>query len=127
MRVYFTQKGDFSKTKSFLQQIKEKRYLNILDKYGQQGVDALSSATPERTGLTSRSWSYSITVTETTATIFWNNSNVNNGVNIAALIQYGHGTKNGGYVQGIDYINPALAPLFENLAKDAWEEVIRKP
>lgn len=98
----------------------------VAEKYANEGVNALSSATPVDTGLTAKSWDYEISNTDTSTTIYWKNSNVVNGVPIAVLIQYGHGTKNGGYVEGIDYINPALRPIFEKMAQDAWKEVNSK-
>lgn len=101
-------------------------WLTRLSKYGEMGVQALVEATPKRTGETANSWYYEILETPTGVSIVWNNSHVEKGyANIALLLQYGHGTRNGGYVQGIDYINPALAPIFEKIAKSAWEEVTR--
>lgn len=116
-------RGNFSRTERFLNTIKGRSYLNILDKYGQQGVEALSQATPVRTGKTAASWTYEIRSEEGRSTISWINTNVNNGVNIAVILQYGHGTGNGGYVKGIDYINPAMKTLFEEIANAAWKEV----
>lgn len=119
-------KGNFNKTYRFLKKAREWRDRKLLDIYGQLGVNALKSATPKATGKTASSWFYTITEEENSTTITWNNSNVNKGVNIAIVLQYGHGTGTGGYVRGIDYINPALAPIFEKLAARAWEEVISK-
>lgn len=119
-------KGNFNKTYRFLKKAREWRDRKLLDMYGQLGVDALKSATPKATGKTASSWFYTITEEENSTTIAWNNSNVNKGVNIAIVLQYGHGTGTGGYVRGIDYINPALAPIFEKLAARAWEEVASK-
>jgi len=96
---------------------------NILNKYGDKGVAALAAATPKDTGLTASSWEYQVSKTGTGYSITWNNTNVNNGVNIALILQLGHGTGTGGYVQGVDYINPALASIFEQLADEAWQEV----
>lgn len=121
--IRFEQKGDFKKTTSFLQSMKERRFLDKLDRYGKEGVVALSSATPVKTGKTAASWDYEIKKTENSYSIIWKNSNVNNGVLIAVLIQYGHGTGWGGYVQGRDYINPAMRPIFDNIAESAWREV----
>lgn len=119
-------KGSFNKTYRFLKKAREWRDRKLLDMYGQLGVNALKSATPKATGKTASSWFYTITEEENSTTITWNNSNVNKGVNIAIVLQYGHGTGTGGYVRGIDYINPALAPIFEKLAARAWEEVASK-
>lgn len=116
-------KGDFSKAEGFLKKLKDYLRTKTLEKYGQMGVDALAEATPKRTGLTAASWFYKIEQTADSATIIWSNTNRSKGELIAVLIQYGHATKNGGYVQGRDYINPALQPVFDTIANDAWEEV----
>ena len=117
-------KGDFKKTFKFLRAMKEKRFLKNLDKYGQMGVDALSAATPKRTGLTAESWTYDITDNGEQLIISWNNTNVQKGYyNVALMIQYGHGTGTGGWVEGIDYINPALKPVFDKIADAVWMEV----
>ena len=117
-------KGDFNKTFKFLRAMKEKRFLKNLDKYGQMGVDALAAATPKRTGLTAESWTYDITDNGEQLIISWNNTNVQNGYyNVALMIQYGHGTGTGGWVEGIDYINPALKPVFDKIADAVWMEV----
>lgn len=123
--ITFRQKGDFSKLTSFLERAKEAIKLGDLDKYGREGVAALSSATPVRTGLTANSWYYEIEHQNGSVSITFNNSNVNKGVPIAIILQYGHGTRNGGWVQGRDYINPAIQPVFDRIAKEAWEEVIK--
>ena len=117
--------GDFKNTDKFLDKITRGRYLDsILNKYGQEGVDALSNATPLRTGLTASSWSYEIERTSDGATIHWFNTNiVKEWYNVALYIQLGHGTKNGGYVQGIDYINPAMKPIFDEMSERLWKEV----
>ena len=115
--------GDFSKTKSFLKNLSKKQKQLSLDDWGRAGVAALSSATPVDTGKTASSWSYSIEQRSDGVSLVWNNSNVNDGVNIALIIQYGHVTRNGAYVQGRDYINPALVPIFDKLAESAWKEV----
>lgn len=99
--------------------------LSVLDTYGQQGVQALMAATPVDSGATSRSWDYHIEKKSGSVSIVWTNSNINNGCNIAVVLQYGHGTANGGYVQGRDYINPAMRPIFDKIADAAWEEVTR--
>lgn len=123
--ISFKQKGDFSKTEKFLKRSLGKNYRNVLEKYGQQGVAALSASTPVRTGLTAISWSYEIIQNGGSISVVWNNSNIHNGVNIALILQYGHGTRNGGYVRGRDYINPALRPIFDKMADAAWKEVTR--
>ena len=124
--ISFKQKGDFSKTTRFLTKTKEAVHLENLDRYGEEGVKALSSATPVDTGKTAQSWYYKITCKKDTVTIAFHNSNIQNGVPIAVIIQYGHATRNGGWVEGRDYINPALRPIFEQIANEAWKEVTRK-
>ena len=121
--IVFTQKGDFKKTEKFLNKVSKAEYFRKLEKYAREGVKALSAATPVDTGKTAASWSYEIRQTKGSVSIYWTNSNVNKGVPIAIILQYGHGTNNGGYVQGIDYINPALRPVFERLAEETWKEV----
>lgn len=121
--ISFRQKGDFSKLTRFLERAKEVAHLGILDKYGKEGVAALSSATPHDTGKTAESWYYEIENKNGSATISFCNSNIQNGVNIAIVLQYGHATKGGGWVQGKDYINPAIRPIFDKIAEDAWKEV----
>ena len=123
--INIRQKGDFKKLTSFLERAKEGRDIGILDKYGKKGVAALSSATPVDTGLTASSWFYKIENKNGIAKIEFHNSNVQKGVSIALILQYGHGTRNGGYVVGRDYINPAIQPVFDELAKNAWKEVTR--
>jgi len=116
--------GDYHKVTSWLEKLREAFHLGILDKYGKMGVDALSAATPVDSGLTAASWSYEIQNDGGKATVSFNNSNINQGVNIAIILQYGHGTGTGGYVAGRDYINPAIQPVFDKLAEDAWKEVL---
>ena len=123
--VRFKQKGDFSKLTKYLEKAKEVVHLGILDKYGQKGVEALSSATPVDTGLTAESWRYEIVNKNGSAKINFYNSNIQNGVPIAIILQYGHATGNGGWVEGRDYINPAIQPIFEEIANHAWEEVTK--
>jgi len=115
--------GNFSNTERFLKKASSLSYLQLLDKYGRAGVAALASATPIDSGLTADSWSYEIISSRNSYQIIWKNSNVVNGVAIAILLQYGHGTRNGGFVQGRDYINPAMKPIFDKLAEEAWREV----
>ena len=110
---------------SFLERAKETVHLGDLDKYGREGVAALASATPKDTGLTAASWSYRIEQRNGSATIAFYNSNIQNGVPIAIILQYGHGTRNGGWVQGRDYINPAIQPVFDKIAENAWREVTK--
>ena len=121
--ISFRQTGDFSKLTSFLERAKETVYLGDLNKYGRQGVAALASATPIDSGETAESWYYEIENNKESATITFYNSNVQNGVPIAIILQYGHGTRNGGWVEGRDYINPAIQPIFDQIVDDAWREV----
>ena len=123
--ISFRQKGDFSKMTHFLERAKESVRIGDLDKYGREGVAALSSATPIDSGETANSWSYEITNKDGSATITFKNSNIQNGVPIAIILQYGHGTRNGGWVQGRDYINPAIQPIFDEIVNNAWREVTR--
>lgn len=118
-------KGNFSNTEKFLKKASSKNYRSVLEQYAQMGVSALSSATPVSSGRTASSWSYVIEESSGSLSIVWTNSNIQNGVNIALIIQYGHATRNGGYVQGIDYINPALKPVFDSMADAIWKEVSR--
>lgn len=121
--IKFKQKGDFSKLTKFLEKTKEAVKLEDLDRFGKAGVSALVSATPVETGLTANSWYYKIERDNGSATISFHNSNIQNGVPIAIILQYGHGTRNGGWVQGRDYINPAIQPIFDQIANEAWKEV----
>ena len=121
--ISFRQKGDFSKLTNFLERAKETVHLGDLNKYGRQGVAALASATPIDSGETAESWYYKIENNKESATITFYNSNVQNGVPIAIILQYGHGTRNGGWVEGRDYINPAIQPIFDQIVDDAWREV----
>lgn len=121
--ITISHKGNFKKSLQFLNKITDIPIRAILDKYGRMGVEQLAAATPVDTGHTASSWIYEIEVTGTSYTITWSNTNVNKHVNIALILQYGHGTRNGGYVQGRDYINPALQPVFDQLAEEAWREV----
>lgn len=121
--VSFKQKGDFKKTEKLLKKSLGKDYRSVLEKYGKQGVIALSSATPKDSGTTAALWDYEIIQNQSGLSVVWKNYNINKGVNIAIILQYGHGTRNGGYVQGRDYINPALRPIFDELANAAWKEV----
>ena len=121
--ISFRQQGDFSNLSRFLEKAKESVKIGILDKYGRAGVEALASATPKDTGLTAASWKYEIKRQNGSVTIEFYNTNVQKGIPIAIILQYGHATGNGGWVEGRDYINPAIQPLFDKIAKEAWEEV----
>ena len=123
--ISISQKGDFSKLTGFLERMKNVIKIGDLDKYGREGVAALSAATPKESGLTANSWYYEIERSKDSVSISFHNSNINKGVPIAIILQYGHGTRNGGYVEGIDYINPAIQPLFNKIEEDAWEEVTK--
>lgn len=122
--ITFTQKGDFSKTVKFFDFLKRRKYLKVLNRYGTEGVNALASATPKDSGDTAGSWSYEIVEEGDHISVWFKNSNVNKGVNIAIILQFGHGTRNGGYVYGRDYINPAIRPLLDDMAEAAWREVV---
>ena len=121
--INIRQKGDFKNLSSFLEKTKEKLNLGLLDKYGREGVAALQAATPKDTGKTSESWYYKIKRKNGSVSLTFHNSNQNKGVPIAIILQYGHATGNGGYVEGVDYINPALRPIFDKIAEEAWKEV----
>ena len=123
--ISFRQKGDFSKLTRYLERVKEAVHVGDLDKYGREGVAALASATPVDSGNTANSWYYKIENKKESASITFYNSNIQNGVPIAIILQYGHCTRNGGWVQGRDYINPAIQPIFDNIAEDAWKEVTK--
>lgn len=123
--ISFRQKGDFTKLTRYFERVKEVVKLGDLDKYGREGVQALSSATPVDSGLTASSWYYTIENKNGTARIMFNNSNIQNGVPIAVVLQYGHGTGTGGWVEGRDYINPAIRPIFDKIAESAWREVTK--
>lgn len=121
--ISFKQKGDFSNLSRFLEKAKESIKIGDLDRYGREGVAALSSVTPVDSGLTASSWYYKIERGNGSISISFHNSNIQNGVPIAIILQYGHGTRNGGWVEGRDYINPAIQPLFDKIADNAWKEV----
>ena len=123
--ISFKHKGDFSKLTRFLNKAKNAVGFSELDRYGREGVAALKSATPVDSGLTADSWYYEIEKRDGSVTIAFNNSNIQNGVPIAVILQYGHGTRNGGWVQGRDYINPAIQPIFDKIANNAWKEVTK--
>lgn len=121
--ISFRQQGDFSKLTRYLERVKTAAKISSLDKYGREGVAALASATPADSGLTADSWEYEIKHTNGSAVISFRNTNVHNGVPIAIILQYGHGTGTRGWVQGRDYINPAIQPIFDKILEDAWKEV----
>ena len=123
--ISFRQKGDFSKLNRFLERAKGAARLSILDKYGREGVAALASATPIDSGKTASSWYYEIKHDNGAATITFLNSHINKGVPIAIILQYGHGTRTGGWVEGRDYINPAIQPVFDKIVDEAWKEVTK--
>ena len=123
--IKFRHKGDFSKTIKFMNNAKKAVSLDVLDKYGNEGVAALASATPKDSGFTAGSWYYEIERQNGSATIRFLNSNVVRGINIAIILQYGHGTGTGGWVEGRDYINPAIQPIFDKIAENAWKEVTK--
>ena len=123
--ISFKEKGDFKNTENFFKRVENKTYLSGLDILAMQGVRALSSATPRKTGRTASSWTYEITNEDGRTSIVWHNTNVNKGVNIAVILDYGHGTRKGGYVVGRNYIEPAIRPIFEQIADKAWREVTK--
>lgn len=121
--IKFKHRGSFNHMERFLNKMQKQSYLNVLDRYGQMGMIALQENTPKDSGKTAQCWTYEIEKTEDRTSIYWINTNENKGVNIAIILQYGHGTGTGGYVQGRDYINPAMRPVFDQIAEQAWEEV----
>lgn len=123
--IAIEQHGDFSKTDNFLKSLKQQRMFNALERYAQKGVEALAASTPVDSGVTASSWYYEINHTSSGVTIEFCNSNIQNGCPIAVILQYGHGTGTGGYVEGVDYINPALQPVFEEILNNVWREVTK--
>ena len=121
--ISFRQRGDFSRTTNFLKKAEKVSLMSTLDKYGRRGVAALSSATPIETGKTANSWYYEIVKSNGSIALRFNNSNIQNGVPIAIILQLGHGTRNGCWVEGRDYINPAIQPIFDEISTDLWKEV----
>lgn len=122
--VSVTQRGNFQKTERFLSKLTQLHYARKLRHYGEKGVAALKAATPKDSGKTAESWSYEIVEEKGRTALYWRNSHVVNGVNIALVLQYGHGTRNGGFVEGIDYIPPAVRPIFREMADEVWKEVV---
>ena len=118
--------GDFKKLTNFLEKMKRMFDVSMLDKYGREGVAALSAATPVDSGKTASSWTYEIKDVKDGVALTFDNTNIQNGVSIAIILQYGHGTRNGGWVEGRDYINPAIQPVFDKIANEAWKEVTRR-
>ena len=123
--IKFTHKGDFSESTRYLKRAKRVSCVDVLHQFGKEGVEALAAATPVETGKTSSSWYYEIEQNKGSTTITFNNSNIQNGVPIAIILQYGHGTRNGGWVEGRDYINPTIQPIFDKITEKAWREVTR--
>lgn len=127
MSIRLTSKGDYNRISKYLKELKDAKVQRIiqaaLEKYGQEGVDALSAATPVKTGLTASSWRYEVEVGSETAKLIFHNDNINKYVNIAIILQYGHGTGTGGWVEGRDYINPAIQPIFDKIPDEVWKEV----
>nr|DAS12133.1 MAG TPA: type I neck protein [Caudoviricetes sp.] len=117
--------GEWKLTRNWFDRMTKLDLALIMNQFGKEGVSALAAATPSRSGMTSKSWNYEVTRKGNNWKITWTNSNVNKGANFAVLIQYGHGTRNGGYVVGRDYINPAIRPVFDKIAQKAWKEVTR--
>lgn len=122
--IRIVQRGSFRNTEKMLQAITKNKRRSLLERYAQQGVAALSAATPKDTGATANSWTYEIEDIPGHSAIYWKNSNVVDGVNVALILQYGHATKDGGYFEGIDYINPAMRPILEKLGDEAWKELM---
>lgn len=123
--ITFKHKGDFKKTFGFFERAKKGDFYKKLEQYGEEGVAALSKATPIDTGLTAKSWHYKVERSKTGVTISWYNDNVNDGVNIALILQYGHGTPSGHYIRGKNYIKPAIKPIFEQIEESVWKEVTK--
>lgn len=123
--IRLVSKGDYSKATKYLERVREVSEIKIAEKYGRLGVAALASATPVDSGLTASSWSYEIRRSSGSVSIDFLNSNQNKGVRIAIILQYGHGTGTGGWVEGRDYINPAIQPIFDEMADEAWAEVTK--
>jgi hypothetical protein len=123
-KISFSSSGSFQKTERFLGKMSRREFLNLLEGYGREGVAALAAATPEDSSLTSSSWNFKVKRSLGRTSIEWTNSHIVDGVPIAIILQYGHGTGTGGYVQGRDYINPAIRPVFEKIANNTWKAVI---
>lgn len=115
--------GSFENTEAFLKRMSKRDIFESLERYAEEGVRALADNTPEESGETARSWAYTIEHKRGSYAIFFRNTHIVDGVPIAIIIQYGHGTGTGGYVQGRDYINPVVRPLFDRIANDVWKVV----
>lgn len=124
MQITFKHRGDLSRTRKFLNSVKNVIKFHGIESYAEEGLAALRDATPHDTGNTARSWYYEIERSHGSVSVVYKNSNIQNGISIAIILQYGHGTGTGGYVEGRDYINPAVRPVFDKLAADMWEEVV---
>lgn len=123
--IVISSKGNFQNTEKFLKRMSKGEIFRSLQKYGQEGVSALSSVTPTESGRTASSWDYEVRIRHGSASIVWKNTNTVKGTNIAIILQYGHGTGMGGYVQGRDYINPAIKPVMDRIANDVWKELTK--
>lgn len=121
--IKFTHRGDLTRTHKFLSKAKNINYRSILDRYGNEGVRMLQSATPVDTSETAKSWSYETIITRSGFSLYWKNSNLVDGIPVVILLQYGHGTRSGSFVEGRDFINPAMRPLFDSLVENLWKEV----
>lgn len=121
--IEITQTGGFKNLEKFLSFNRQQKWIRILNKYGKIGAQVLADATPVDSGKTAASWDYEIYIGQTSLNLYWINTNINKGVNIAVILQYGHGTRTGGYVEGRDYINPAIRPVFDKMTEDLWKEV----
>lgn len=123
--ITLTVKGDYKKTRRMLEKAEHMNINSILNKYGKEGVEALRLATPVDSGKTADSWGYRVSQDRNGASIYWTNSNIVNGISIAVILRYGHGTGTGGYVKGRDYLSPAIRPIFDEIAESAWKEVVK--
>lgn len=123
--ISFKQKGDFSKLTRYFERVKQASHIGFLDKYGKRGVQELTRATPQDTGRLASSWYYNIENDGKTVRLNFCNSDIENGAPVAIVLQYGHGTQNGGWVEGKDYINPAIQPIFDEIVEEAWKEVTK--
>lgn len=123
--ITFTHSGNFKHTEDFFKRMRNPDFKKLLHSCGEKGVKALERKTPRDRGLTANSWRYEIKVKKNSLRISWYNINIAEGFNIAILLQYGHGTRNGGFVYGIDYINPAIQPIFDEITNEIWAEVIK--
>lgn len=121
--IKFTHHGNFNRTTRYLRKLSDLELRNIMIKYGSEGVNVLRSNTPKDSGQTADSWDYELRSRRGGFSIYWTNSNINDGIPIVILLQYGHGTRSGTFVQGVDFINPAMRPLFDRIAENLWKEV----